>query len=413
MNIILFEDQHVGRLEPMTLSRPAYALSCGGMRLVDLAHDLGGTVRGGVRPYLEAVQADYLDSAVAYHPTEMTLLLNARLVPDANYLPHLQSLLARGEPARIMDDESIVAAVVNSTLAPCKGRVEQQSILDLLASSPAQLLPEVGSRLKLLRHPHDVISAHTQVMQSNVEYRLQGGNYRELADGVFAAGGVTLPAQVVCDTTGGAIVLETDVAVGPFCYLKGPLYAAANTRISEHTSIQGNVALGHTTKVGGEISNSIIEPYSNKRHFGYLGDAYVGSWVNVGAGTTNSNLKNTYGTIRVDYGDSKVDTGMQLFGCVIGDYSKTAVNTGIFTGKLIGVCSNVYGLVTTNVPSFANYARIFGEVTELPPEVMEMTQRRVFARRGVEQRPCDIQLLRDMYRLESQKRKLANHPPSL
>ena len=90
---------------------------------------------------------------------------------------------------------------------------------------------------------------------------------------------------------------------------------------------------------------------------------------------------------------------MQFVGAIVGDYAKTAINTGIFTGKTVGVCSMVYGFVTTNVPSFVNYARLFGQVTEAPVEVMVATQRRMFERRGVTQRPCDVQLLHDMYRL--------------
>jgi glucose-1-phosphate thymidylyltransferase len=94
----------------------------------------------------------------------------------------------------------------------------------------------------------------------------------------------------------------------------------------------------------------------------------------------------------------------------MGDYAKSAINTGIFTGKLIGTCSMVYGFVTTNVPSFVNYARLFGQVTELPPAVMAATQQRMFARRNVQQRPCDIQLLHDMYELTRHERQLAEEP---
>lgn len=156
-----------------------------------------------------------------------------------------------------------------------------------------------------------------------------------------------------------------------------------------------------------------MEAYSNKVHDGYLGSSYIGSWVNLGAGTCNSNLKNTYGTVRVEYEYGKVDTGMQFFGCIIGDYSKTAIQTSIYTGKMIGVCSNIYGMVTTNVPSFANYARSFGEITEHPVDVMEATQERMFQRRGVQQSEAHRRLLQAMYEIESPKRELANQPPSL
>jgi UDP-N-acetylglucosamine diphosphorylase / glucose-1-phosphate thymidylyltransferase / UDP-N-acetylgalactosamine diphosphorylase / glucosamine-1-phosphate N-acetyltransferase / galactosamine-1-phosphate N-acetyltransferase len=96
---------------------------------------------------------------------------------------------------------------------------------------------------------------------------------------------------------------------------------------------------------------------------------------------------------------------MQFLGCVMGDYSKTAINTGIFTGKVIGVCSMMYGFVTGNVPSFVNYARLFGQVAPLPAEVMVATQQRMFSRRNVTQRPCDIQLIHDMYRITQFERQ--------
>jgi glucose-1-phosphate thymidylyltransferase len=104
---------------------------------------------------------------------------------------------------------------------------------------------------------------------------------------------------------------------------------------------------------------------------------------------------------------------MQFVGCMMGDYAKTAINTGIFTGKVIGVCSMMYGFVTTNVPSFVNYARLFGQVTELPAEVMIATQQRMFARRNVTPRPCDVQLIHAMYELTRHERQLAGEPLAL
>ncbi|MGC4006805.1 MAG: hypothetical protein QM811_28230 [Pirellulales bacterium] len=168
--------------------------------------------------------------------------------------------------------------------------------------------------------------------------------------------------------------------------------------------------MGHTSKVGGEVECAIIEPYGNKQHHGFLGHSYVGSWVNLGAGTSNSDLKNTYGKVNMLYGKTKINTGMQFIGCMIGDYAKTAINTSIFTGKTIGACSMVYGFVTGNVPSFVNYAKSFGQTTEAPVDVMISTQARMFARRGKEQRPCDVQLLRDMYELTREERAVYGEP---
>ncbi len=220
-----------------------------------------------------------------------------------------------------------------------------------------------------------------------------------MREGLFVAENVTLGEQLVTDTKQGPIVIDHDAVVGPLCYLRGPVYVGPKARIIEHASIKDAVSLGHTTKVGGEVEASVLEPYSNKVHHGYLGHSYLGSWVNFGAGTTNSDLKNTYGPVNMEYRGRKIGTGMQFVGCFVGDYVKTAINTSIFTGKTIGVCSMVYGFVTANVPAFCNYAKSFGQVTDLPPGQMIAFQQRIFARRQVDQRECDIQLLRDLYEM--------------
>ncbi len=267
--------------------------------------------------------------------------------------------------------------------------------------------------MPLLEYPHELIRWNMQILEENLADRISRGEYQEIADGLFAASGASLGQYCVVDAANGPVVLEKDSAVGPFCYLSGPVHVGPRSRVNEHAALKDFVTLGHTCKIGGEVEASIIEPLTNKQHHGFLGHSYLGSWINLGAGTSNSDLKNTYGTVSMEYRGQKVDTGMQLLGCIIGDYAKTAINTGIFTGKTIGVCSMLYGLVTTNVPSFSNYARSFGQVTEAPPDVMITAQARMFARRNVPQRPCDAQLIRDMYALTRHEGQLPSQPPVL
>jgi glucose-1-phosphate thymidylyltransferase len=274
-------------------------------------------------------------------------------------------------------------------------------------------LPEIQRAIPLFAYPHDVIRYNTEILVANLEHRIASGRYRELAPGVFAGPRASISSHVETNTQSGPIVLEEDSTVGPFCYLRGPAYLGRGARLIEHAAIKDGVSAGHTTKIGGEVEASVIEPFTNKQHHGFLGHSYLGSWINLGAGTCNSDLKNTYGKVNLDYRGEKVSTGMQFVGCMIGDYAKTAINTGIFTGKVIGACSMLYGFVTTNVPSFVNYARLFGQVTELPPEVMIATQQRMFQRRNVVQRPCDIQLIQDMYDQTRDERQLAGEPLSL
>src|SRR4029079_9830851 len=227
------------------------------------------------------------------------------------------------------------------------------------------------------------------------------------------AAGATLGQYCVTDTAKGPVLLDEGATVGPYSFLRGPAYVGPRSRVIEHSAIKDAVAVGHTTKIGGEIEASIVERSTTKQHHGFLGHSYLGSWINLGAGTSNSDLKNTYGNVKMEYGGEHVGTGMQFVGCIMGDYAKSAINTAIFTGKTIGCCSMMYGFVTTNVPSFVNYARLFGQVTEAPVEVMVATQQRMFARRGVTQRPCDIQLLHDRYELTAHERALVGESLSL
>jgi glucose-1-phosphate thymidylyltransferase len=408
MNILVFEDELVDQLYPLTIGRPAYALSCGSYRLIDWLALLGRP-SGSVRPHLRAVQAlDFPELRPELDPREpWTLLVNARLVPRRDSFVCLRKLAARPGPWIIRGSSALVAAAVPTEQV--QRHSENLSAL-LRGLSPGSEHPQEAADLPLIDLPHEILRWNLECCADNLQYRIESGAYREVVKDVFVGEGATLGDFIVTDTKAGPIVLDAHAHIGPYCFLRGPAYLGPRARVIEHAAIKDSVSLGHTTKIGGEVEASIIEPFTNKQHHGFLGHSYLGSWINLGAGTCNSDLKNTYGEVKLDLRGQKVSTGMQFVGCLMGDYSKTAINTGIFTGKIIGACSMIYGFVTTNVPSFVNYARSFGQVTELPPAVMESTQKRMFARRQVVQRPCDIQLLHDMYHLTRPERQLAEEP---
>ncbi|MDX1963849.1 MAG: putative sugar nucleotidyl transferase [Pirellulales bacterium] len=404
MTILLFEDEGVAQLLPLTLGKPAFALSCAAERLIDLLRrNLTVPVRGLVRPHLRALEdVDY--PALCASASELTgpgLLLNARLVPAFSQLNPIRQLLTAPAESIWTKGKTLVAARVSS-LAEFAA-IPPASWFDIF-HTPAYAA-HLADDWDLFDYPHDILRFHQSCVAENLTARIAAGTFQQLQDGLFVGPNVRLPQQLVCDTRLGPILIERDASIGPFCYLRGPLYIGAAARIMEHAALKDGTCLGHTTKVGGEVESSMLEPFSNKQHHGFLGHSYVGSWVNLGAGTSNSDLKNTYGIVNMQYRGQKVNTGLQFIGCMIGDYAKTAINTSIFTGKVIGACSMVYGFVTGNVPSFVNYARSFGQVSEAPVEIMINTQKRMFDRRGREQRPCDIQLLRDMYELTRHERE--------
>jgi UDP-N-acetylglucosamine diphosphorylase/glucosamine-1-phosphate N-acetyltransferase len=148
---------------------------------------------------------------------------------------------------------------------------------------------------------------------------------------------------VVFDTRPGPIVLESGVEVRSGSRLEGPLWAGANARI-----LGGAVrasAIGPRCTVRGEISTCVFLGYANKAHDGFLGHSVVGRWANLGAGTTTSNLKNTYGAVRLDVGGHAIDTGQMNVGSLIGDHAKTAIGTLLSTGTVIGAGANVFDAV--------------------------------------------------------------------
>ena len=138
------------------------------------------------------------------------------------------------------------------------------------------------------------------------------------------------------------------------CTYRVQSYIGPSVLIKAGAQIYSGSSIAEGCKIGGEVNNSIIFAWSNKAHNGYLGSSYVGSWVNIGAGTNNSNLKNNYGIVKLTVNGEVVDTGLQFMGLIMGDHSKCGINTTFNTGTSIGINCNLYGLVIheKHIPSF-------------------------------------------------------------
>lgn len=415
MSVLIIEDLGVERLAPVVLARLSCGVTCGGLRLVDLLEWSGANCFGLTRSHLQTIQKlDYpmlKDPRLANGKDRPKLVLSSRLVPSAATFESIRNWLSdnKSSETRWIYDSNSPDAEAVGVIHPTD---TYEEILSIGRNYFSQKAPDKRSSqdfssmvAQAMKYPHDIIAQHMACLASNLELLISKGEYRQLQDGVFVGSDVSLASPLVLDPKSGPILLERNVQVGPFSLLRGPLYLGAKCKVLEHASLKDGVCAGHTTKIGGEVEASIVEPYSNKQHHGFLGHSYVGSWVNLGAGTCTSDLKNTYGLISMDYPSGRTATDMQFLGCFIGDYSKTAINTSIFTGKWIGVCSALYGFVTSNVPSFTNYAKLFGQVATLPTSVMQSTQQRMFSRRSVVQRPCDIELLHSLFELTRSERE--------
>jgi UDP-N-acetylglucosamine diphosphorylase/glucosamine-1-phosphate N-acetyltransferase len=159
----------------------------------------------------------------------------------------------------------------------------------------------------------------------------------------------------VLDASAGPIYIGNDVKIHSTAVIEGPCFVGDGSSIKIGAKIYGGTSIGPVCKVGGEVVESVLHSHVNKQHDGFLGHSYLGMWVNLGAGTTTSNLKNTYGTVKVHIGGELVDSGKMFVGLIAGDHVKTGINATLDTGTVIGVGSNLYGTAIPPkfVPSFS------------------------------------------------------------
>ncbi len=147
-----------------------------------------------------------------------------------------------------------------------------------------------------------------------------------------------LAPGAVLDSSKGVVAIDEHVVVRPGAIIVGPASIGPHSTILEHAFIKANTAIGPWCKIAGEVGGTIVQGFSNKGHDGHLGDAWLGEWVNLGAGTINSNLLNTYGEVgaAATPASRREKTGLTFLGCVLGDHVKTAIGTRIMTGSMIG-----------------------------------------------------------------------------
>lgn len=170
---------------------------------------------------------------------------------------------------------------------------------------------------------------------------------------VIGEGAVVRPG-VVLDASAGPIVINDGAIIMPGAVVIGPVYVGMNSIVKAGARIFEGTSIGDVCKIGGETDETIFASYSNKQHDGFIGHSYVGEWVNIGAGTNNSDLKNNYSSVRMWCGGSIRETGRQFLGLIIGDHSKTAIGTLFNSGTVVGFNCNVFGagMADKFVPSF-------------------------------------------------------------
>ena len=177
----------------------------------------------------------------------------------------------------------------------------------------------------------------------------------ENGDNIYIGKNVEIRPGVILDATSGAIILSDNVYIDAGAIIQGPVFIGSSSIVNPGAKLRKNISLGPMCKVGGELEDCIFEGYSNKQHDGFLGHSHIGEWVNLGANTNNSDLKNNYSFIKIKIGDKQIITKHQFLGSIIGDYVRTGISTMLNTGTVIGLGANIFGsgFQPKFIPSFS------------------------------------------------------------
>jgi UDP-N-acetylglucosamine diphosphorylase/glucosamine-1-phosphate N-acetyltransferase len=226
---------------------------------------------------------------------------------------------------------------------------------------------------------------------------------------IRVAPGVRIDPGAVLDAREGAIVIGSGCRVGALSVLTGPLAVGRDSLVKPLSRIGEGTSLGPVSRVGGEMSATIVQGWSNKQHDGFVGHSYLGSWVNLGAATDTSDLKNDYGPVRIVLNGEEIGTGSAHVGSLIGDHSKTGIHTQLNTGTVVGVSSNLFGVGVPprEVPSFSWGGGDSWQEYRLEKAVR--VARTVTGRRDVEFSDADAKLFQRLHD-ETAPRRAARNP---
>jgi len=400
--IAVFEDAQAMDLAPLTLWRPAWDLRCGIRTLLEkvlIAYDREPMVLWG-RPEMAdvvAARGDTLNGSIDGSAGGCVLFVNGCALLR-------QKVPVVGPPEVAVQGDRVVYLRLPADQAA------QLALEDLVAKSPSgepaawerfQPAP-VKADAALVRHSWDLVAQNVKEIESDFRGLWSGYRHANCVDagavlmneGAIQIGrGARVKPLAVLDAENGPISIGRNAIVSPHAYIQGPASIGDGSLVQPGSVIRMGSSIGPVCKVGGEIEESILIGYSNKQHDGFLGHSVVGEWCNLGAGTTNSDLKNTYGSIRVTWRGKTIETGRMFVGVTMGDHSKTAIGTRIVTGAVVGVCCNI--LVPQCPKTVADFTWLSEQGSvRYDIEAAISVARKVMSRRGRELSKPEIDLFR-------------------
>ncbi len=340
MNYILFDGSSRANLLPLTYTKPVADLRIGIL-----------TIREKWEKWLNATTStlteDYLEDKFPMVEMEHNIMIHASFLPTESLTEIIQNLKAN---QAIFKEEEIIAFYTSD--AQDEVDFEKYDIINFTDD------------LIQIKHNWDLFSYNGEAIKSDFKLLTEGRKSAPISksvhcinkEDIFLEEGVEIEIGVL-NAKEGPIYLGKNTLVMEGSMIRGPFAMGEHSVVKMGTKVYGPTTLGPKCKIGGEVNNVILSGYCSKGHDGYLGNAVIGEWCNLGADTNNSNLKNNYTEVKMwDYEEERfVTTGLQFCGLIMGDHTKCGINTMFNTGTVIGVSANIYGsnFPRNFIPSFS------------------------------------------------------------
>lgn len=390
MNYILFDGTVRRALLPFTFTRPVADIRIGILTIREKWENyLGSTTT--------TITEDYLSERFPMVEMEENILINASFLPNAKLVDLVVNLKAN---EAVFYGEEVIAFYTEETQA----EVDFSTYTHIEFDAP----------VLRIKNTWDIFSKNGEALQADFDLLTQGRKSAPISktnslvnpENIFLEEGASVEYSIL-NASEGPIYLGKNSEVWEGNLIRGGFALCEKAVVKMGARIYGPTTVGPYSKVCGEISNSVILGYSSKGHEGYLGNSVLGEWCNIGADSNNSNLKNNYAKVRLwNYDTEKFEqTGLQFCGLMMGDHSKTAINTMFNTGTVIGVNCNIYvpGFPRNFIPSFS-WGGASGFSTYQPNKAFEAAKV-MMARRGVEFNEMDAKILNHVFEETKRWRK--------
>jgi len=405
MNYIIFEDSKSANLNPFSLNHASFEMRCGVYSNIERVFNVLSSqdkLYLIVRPEIEEIVRERFPQLVI-NPKIIPsgIFLNGSTIWNLDIINNLQidksyscngSLIAinKSSSTNLDDFPSFLESSIQVTLDI--DVIHINYIWDLIFSISTILNHDLSdlskgsfvcvNQIDLLSSDNDIAGFHSSVVINN-------------RNNVFINNDVVINAGVILDASEGPIVIDKSSKIDIGALIKGPVYIGKNSIINPGAKLRGNISIGPVCKIGGELEDVIIQGYTNKQHDGYLGHSYLGEWINLGANTNNSDLKNNYSNIRMKISKNlEINTLRQFLGSCIGDYTRTGISTMLNSGTFIGIGANVFG--SDFQPKYIESFQ-WGKNDKTDFEKFIETCIKMKERRKHKLSKTEIQLLKDIY----------------